>query len=188
MKCNILSASVAPSFTVLSAGAIRLKAKSISKKDETTTTDPTFNITTERGRKQETSHLGDSLMKRNESLLGMCFLNSMVFHKHHDQWEPLLKGGFICSAHRKSYSNSSLVEFMLERRKTFMLTNDKSMQLGAYLVFGANRVSDQVHPTVLIHLLNIGSSGQQLLDRLLQTTTSRQVERTGRDTQTVCTL
>lgn len=41
--------------------------------------------------------------------------------------------------------------------------------------------SDQVPPTVLIHRLNVGSSGQQLLDRLLQTATSRQVKRTGRD-------
>lgn len=36
-------------------------------------------------------------------------------------------------------------------------------------------------PTVLIHLLNAGSSGKQLLDRLLQTASCCQMEGAGRD-------
>lgn len=59
------------------------------------------------------------------------------------------------------------------------------MQLGPAKCLGETRSPDQLHPTVLIHRLNVGSPGQQLLDRLLQTATSRQVERTGTDGQKV---
>lgn len=62
-----------------------------------------------------------------------------------------------------------------------MLTNDHCMRLEP---IKWDQVPDQVHcPTVLIHRLNVGSSGQQLLDRLLQTATSRQVERTDGQTE-----
>lgn len=42
---------------------------------------------------------------------------------------------------------------------------------------------DRTLHTVLIHRLDVGSSGQQLLDRLLQAATGRQVERTEQDTR-----
>lgn len=74
---------------------------------------------------------------------------------------------------------------MLERMKAFMSTNDHGMQPwpGAPMA-GGDQAPDQVSPTVLIHLLNVGSLGQQLLDRLLQTASSCQVEGTGSDRQT----
>lgn len=56
-----------------------------------------------------------------------------------------------------------------------MLTSDCGMQLSSAWRRPGSR------PTVLIHLLNAGSSGKQLLDRLLQTASCRQMEGAGKD-------
>lgn len=39
---------------------------------------------------------------------------------------------------------------------------------------------EEVHLTIFVNCLNVGSAGQQLLHRLLQSTSSRQMERTDR--------
>lgn len=72
---------------------------------------------------------------------------------------------FIIAVHAGTEENSHA-----DKRPLHAARTDKGPGGGAGLDLG--------HPTVLIHRLNAGSSRQQLLDRLLQTATSRQVERT----------